>query len=441
MRPRTLLAPALAVLLAGSALPLLAPGPALAAGPTPAPAPAPATAPAAAQPERTALWLPRPTGPFLTGTTLLHLRDRDRVDPLDPEQRRRELRVQVFYPAASTGGRPLAPYAPPGEVAALQAFYPVPKGAFTVQTHSRLQAPVRAGTHKVVFFHHGLCASRTDTTAVNEQLASQGFVVVALASTHESPAVEFPGGRVEKTTDPEYCLAGGDPYSAKSQRVLKDLLAVRVADTRYVLDQLIRLDRGANPDVAGAPLPPGIAGTLDTEQVGIYGHSFGGATAAAVMREDRRFVAGVNLDGLLVGPVERSGLDKPFLVMGSSYHSQASDPSWASFLPRLSGWHRWFRVQGAGHYRFIDLGGSVRRWGLDETLKQQDPETWRLVFGDIGDGVSSAIVRTTTAAFFDRFLRGRAQPLLSSPHAYFPQLQDRTDRIDPAPRSGADSVG
>ena len=37
--------------------------------------------------------------------------------------------------------------------------------------------------------------------------------------------------------------------------------------------------------------------------VAMFGHSLGGATAAAAMLEDQRITAGVNLDGSLVGPV------------------------------------------------------------------------------------------------------------------------------------------
>lgn len=339
--------------------------------------------------------------------------------------------AQLWYPALPAPDRPLAPYAPPGETAVLEANYPddVPDGAFAATTHSRLRAPVLPGTHKVVFFHHGICAFRTDTTAVNEQLASLGFIVVALANTHESPAVEFPGGRVETTTDPSFCATGGDPFSPGNQAILQRLLDVRVADTRFVLDQLERINRGANPDASGRPLPRGLARSMDTSHVGIFGHSFGGGTAAAVMHTDPRFVAGVNLDGLVVGAVVQSGLDRPFLVLGSSYHEPAQDESWAEFLPRLTGWHRWFRVNDAGHYRFIDLGGSVRKWGLEEAIKPLDPETWRLNFGDIDDRPSQEIVISLTSAFFERFLRGRPSPILIRPSAFFPQIEDRTALI------------
>lgn len=388
-----------------------------------------ATSPTADPPADVAITLPQPTGPYLTGTALVHLRDPHRIDPLDPQGGPRELMAQIWYPATAADDQPFAPYAPPGETAALQATYPVPEGAFAATTHSRLGAPVRPGIHRVVFFHHGLCASRTDTTAVNEQLASLGFVVVALANTYESPAVEFPGGRVETTSDPAFCLAGGDPFSAENQAILQRLLAVRVADTRFALDQLEQINRGANPDADGAPLPAGIARSMDTRRVGMFGHSFGGGTAAAVLREDRRFVAGVDLDGFVIGPVATEGLHKPFLVLGSSYHEPAQDPSWATFLPALTGWHRWFRLTDAGHYRFIDLGGSAGKWGLKEQIEPTNPETWRLVFGDIDDATSQQIVIQLTAAFFERFLLHCPAPILDQPGDFFPEIEDLTAQI------------
>jgi hypothetical protein len=167
---------------------------------------------------------------------------------------------------------------------------------------------------------------------------------------------------------------------------------------------------------------------MDTRRVGMFGHSFGGGTAAAVLHADRRFVAGVDLDGFIIGPVAKAGLRKPFLVVGSSYHDTVLDPSWADFLPRLSGWHRWIRVLEAGHYRFIDLGGSAGRWGLKEKIH---PEQWRLNFGDIGDARSQEILVRVTTAFFQKFLCGQREPILDHPERFYPELEDRTHLIDP----------
>jgi hypothetical protein len=86
-------------------------------------------------------------------------------------------------------------------------------------------------------------------------------------------------------------------------------------------------------------------------------------------------------------------------------------------------------VNDAGHYRFMDLGGSVRKWGLEEAIKPISPETWRLNFGDIDDRTSQKIVISLTSAFFERFLRGRQSPILIWPSAFFPKIEDRTALI------------
>ena len=246
------------------------------------------------------------------------------------------------------------------------------------------------------------------------------------------PAVEFPDGRVVTTADPESCAAGADPYSPAGQDTLNRLLDVRVDDVIFTLDQLERVNDGDNPTADGIALPDGLAGSMSLAEVGIYGHSFGGGTAAAVMHADPRFVAGVDLDGFIIGDAATAGLDRPFLVVGSSYHDPQLDQSWAAFLPALRGWHRWFAVTDAGHYRFTDLGASATRWGLDTTLKQQDPDTWTQVFGDIDDATSQEIDRQLVVGFFDRFLRDRTAPILDDPAAQFPDIADRTDEIAPA---------
>jgi predicted dienelactone hydrolase len=392
-----------------------------------APLPGSAALAASTPPAGVAITLAAPTGPFPTGTARIHLRDGARTDPLDPQSRPREVMAQLWYPSRPAAGHPLAAYAPPGEAAGLQATYEVPPGAFTATTHSRLGAPVRPGRHPVVFFHHGLCAARTDTTAVNEQLASLGFVVVALGNTHESTAVEFPGGRVERRTDPTLCEAGADPFGAAGQATLRRLLDVRVADTRFVLDQLERVNRGINPDASRTPLPRGLAGAMDTARVGMFGHSFGGGTAAAVLAADPRFVAGVDLDGFIIGPVAEAGLDRPFLLLGSSYHDTVLDPTWRTFLPALTGWHRWYRVEDAGHSRFTDIGGSAGRWGLKDTV---EPGEWTANFGDIDDRTSQRIVIDLTAAFFRRFLHHRPAPILEHPTRRYPRVEDMTGTIE-----------
>ena len=301
----------------------------------------------------------------------------------------------------------------------------MPAGAFTTPTNSHLGAPADEGDHPVIFFFHGLSASRTDSTIVAEQLASDGYVVVALGSTGESLGVQSRTDRSSRRPTRHHAAAGGDPYSAEGNAVVEKLLDVRVDDVAFTLGELERLTDVDNPDVDGAALPDDLDETMDLTTLGIYGHSFGGSTAAAVMFADDRFAAGVDLDGLIAGPVATAGLDRPFLIVGSSYHDPTFDPSWGTFIPALTGWHRWITEQQAGHYRFIDLGGSVRHWGLDTTMKPADPVTWEQVFGDVDDASSVAINRDLVVGFFDQFLKDEPAAIFDDPAAVHPELVDQ----------------
>jgi dienelactone hydrolase len=366
------------------------------------------------------VYLPEPTGPFQPGTTRVHLVDENRTEELAPGGGPRELMAQLWYPALPVGPARPAPYAPPKEAVALRHLYPGPPDAFEgAVTNSLLDAPALPGHFPVVVFAHGLCGARTDTTVVNEQLASLGFVVVALGVTHESNQVEFPDGRLVGTADPKYCGAGSPPDDPENAAILLKLQRTRVGDVRFTLDELTDLAAGHSD----LEVPWGLDRALNLKRIGMFGHSLGGSTAAQALAEDPRISAGINMDGLVTGSVRHTGLAKPFLLLGSDYHhTSLPDPSWADFLPKLSGWHRWLRVVDAGHYRFIDIGGSATRWQLKPSMP---PEAWELVFDDIDDERSQRILVAYTTAFFQRFLRGLPQPLLDRPSTQYPEVEFR----------------
>jgi alpha-beta hydrolase superfamily lysophospholipase len=137
----------------------------------------------------------------------------------------------------------------------------------------------------VVLYSPGLGGTRDSSTVLVEELVSRGYMVATIDHVHDSGAVEFPDGRVE--------------VGSLTPDVAAQSVAVRVADTRFVLNTLRALNAGGNPDAEHRPLPNGLRGALNLSVVGMFGHSLGGATAAEAMFEDRRIKAGVNLDGTL----------------------------------------------------------------------------------------------------------------------------------------------
>src|SRR5207244_13370464 len=120
-------------------------------------------------------------------------------------------------------------------------------------------------------------------TALCADLASRGYVVVALSEPYESAVSVLAGGQVVgQTAHPDVM---GPPPHPEVQR----LIDIRAADSSFMLDQLSHL---AQLDPA-SPL----VGRLGLGPVGFVGHSIGGATAVHVLASDPRFKVRVQVEG------------------------------------------------------------------------------------------------------------------------------------------------
>ncbi|NUW31820.1 lipase [Nonomuraea sp. SMC257] len=376
--------------------------------------------------------LPAPTLRRPIGTVALRLVDRSRPDPLVTSQPYRELMVSVWYPARRSDGLPLAPQMPPLAAAGFDRDTASDLGVkpgqvdwAATRTHARAGAPADRGAGRlpVVLFSPGFEAPRTLSTVLAEELAARGYAVVTVDHTHEPDQVEFPGGRVERSKLP--------PVKTEEDqaKLFKVLLEARVADLRFVLDELARLNRAGGPGDAGGPghaggpagrgpLPAGLAGALDLSRVGAFGHSMGGATAAQLMRDDPRVDAGANLDGIMLGPAATLGVTRPFLQVAGETTTRDSEPTWKSFWNASTGWKREARLTGAQHFSFFDLqaiypqlAGKLKGLPIAETIGTIDPER------------SVAAQRAYLTAFFDLHLRGRRTPLFDGPSRAYPEVK------------------
>ncbi|MFE0020733.1 alpha/beta hydrolase family protein [Amycolatopsis sp. NPDC059021] len=397
----------------------------------------PATAAPAAAPVR--LTLPALTGPYQAGTTSLHLVDPRRKDPWVASQQR-ELMATVTYPVRHAGTTPRAPQLEPGMAAVMADAAPkllgIPPGsvdwaATRRQAHLGAPADPSLGKRPVVLFSPGYGGPRELDTVLTDDLASRGYVVVSLSHTHESAAVEFPGGRIERSMS-----APGDPVE------MKKAIDARVDDSRFLLDQLSRLANGDNPDAEQRPLPRHLGQALDLSRVGMFGHSYGGYTSGETMYHDRRVGAGINLDGAMAygfgangvpylpGEVVKHGLDRPFLLFGSELadpatgkltdhnHLNPFDRSWVDFWAGQRGWKRDLTIDGSRHHSYSDLQAVVPQ--LSGLMTPANRENF---IGTVDPGRSLTVQRDFVSGFFDLHLRGFDRHLFDGPSPCYPEVK------------------
>ena len=283
--------------------------------------------------------LPEPTGPYLVGII-----DRELIDTT----RGRRLMVSIWYPTDRYGEiAPLTQH--PNEVAAgLGKLAGLPGLPFQHLRYFKLAAseniPVleEGSPFPVLVFSHGLVGLRLQNSSTLQDLASWGYVVVAIDHTDAAAVTVFPDGEARF-----YNLeAFGIPPNVEPDKTIIDerMFPVWVADQRFVYDVL---EMWAVND-------PMFGGRLDVTRIGSFGHSFGGATALEVCRVDARCRAAVNLDGGLYGAIVNQPAVYPLLLMSSAESSQFAETveQWTRMIENASAEAYWLELPGSTHFSF-----------------------------------------------------------------------------------------
>jgi predicted dienelactone hydrolase len=330
--------------------------------------------------------LPQPSGPHLVGAVVFHWTDEQRSETFATSPgERRQVVAQAWYPT-ETAGPPVHYFEAQGRLPAYVDPYP---GWFyadfdKVDTHAAASPPVSAvrPTWPVLLFLPGWGSPREDYSSLCADLASRGYVVVALSHPYESAVSVLADGRVVGAA------GGASVFGAN----MADMTPIRAADSSFVLDQLGRLAQVE-------PASP-LVGHVDVQHAGIVGHSMGGAAAAQVVAEDPRFLVGVNLDGTLPAALARGWhLTVPFLWLQSDGEQQASYLEVRDRLLAGVPDGQVLVLGGTSHTSFTDLSAYMSPLGRQLT----------------GDDGSQALVAATTgdliAAFVAAPLAGPGAPM------------------------------
>ncbi|HEX3942383.1 MAG TPA: hypothetical protein VHX11_12930 [Acidobacteriaceae bacterium] len=352
--------------------------------------------------------LPEPTGSSAIGTRILSLVDTSRVeDPNLAPDRKRELLIQIWYPAQSSSN-PRAPYRRREETTLLSSYQSV------LWTHARWNAPVAATDHPypVILFNPGWTGRRTSDTYLAEDLASHGYVVVGIDHPYNTGPIAFPDGRVLRPQSPG--SMDFDTRTIAQIRAVGDAEMTRqTADTLFVLDQL--------QATAEDPKSP-FYRLLDTNDAGAMGFSFGGSVGAQACALDPRIRSALDLDGSLFGQVQQTGVSKPFMFLQEDPTDLPADRSGLSNGQRVDaalddGDNEMFAKSGG--YR-VYFHGSRHESFTDAAIFSP----WRRfsAAGRIPPRRQFQIVRAYALAFFDQTLKGHPSELLARKDSPFPEV-------------------
>jgi len=355
--------------------------------------------------------LPAPTGTYPVGRSTVEWIDHGRVDPLEPRPGMpRELSVWLWYPAQPGSGRQPAPYAP-GLWAGLHNGGFAETGFDHVVDHAFADVSVAAGRFPVVVLEPGLGFAAPQYTTVAENLASHGYVVAGVTPTYSANLTVLNGHTVSATDAGNPAFDGSDLHDGSAQAAGDRLIGVWAADGHFAASQVDTDSR--------------FTGHVDRTKTIYIGHSLGGAAALEACRTDQHCVGAVDLDGTQYGPVVRSGLTKPMLIIASenSCVTGTCDPVDAdgrssldtarTLLASSTGPAWCYQLDGAAHFNFSDYGAYYLAAPLRALL----------ALGSIDGDTALTIVNAYLTAFVDRVALSRPESLLGQRPSPFHEVE------------------
>ncbi len=320
--------------------------------------------------------LPEPPGPHKVGTRFFEWVDTTRGESFtdNPDDQRR-LVGQIWYPTALASGDASQPYLDHPEqrldMLAYQSGLPrfMLRHMQRVKTNALLDAPLLSQSTKIplVLFSHGLGGMKNQNTIQAEALASHGIAVISVDHAYDAFLTIFSDGSTAdyRASDDEN-RTGDDFWAFRSPQ-----LNTRVADLVFVLNEIERL--GEQPDSIWAH--------LQSDAVGAFGHSFGGATALMLLVKDERVAKALALDGWMVpipSDIISAGTEKPFQYVGQAAWSDPINYNNLDAFLSASSKSEKQLVSGTKHFDYSDapqFSNLTKRFGLSGELSRPELRT------------------------------------------------------------------
>lgn len=358
--------------------------------------------------------LDTPTGTYAIGKISKHFVDESRDEPFTKSaDDHREVIADIWYPSdTELTGSNRAPFHSnieqvTNEISSVLGFPSFLLDNFhDITTHSALNVEVSKNqpSYPVIFYSHSNFGFSSQNTSQFEELASYGYIVVSLSHPYIGTGVVLENGPINTLGDMTW------PTDEEAQFVMETMSD----DAIFVLNELERIN-DQDPDQI-------LTGKMNLEQLGYFGHSYGGASAANALAKDPRFKAGINMDGYPFGHSPDIGIKQPFLYLLSTKVKPAdemSDQEFEAMDLDKETYESYMRerqhkqnssiksdgymatIQGTSHFDYSEFG----RWSpLGKTLGFS---------GSLEPRYLHKMINEVILAFFDKYLKGEANDLLN----------------------------
>lgn len=220
-------------------------------------------------------------------------------------------------------------------------------------------------TYPLVVFSHGSFGFRGSNASTFKDLASNGYVVCSIDHTYHAFFTKQTDGKtiiVNNGFLNDAIAATNDDFDTQTTyNKTQEWLQVRMGDMNLVLNDIEDKVKKSNSDE--------VYHLINTDKIGLFGHSLGGATAAELGRERKDIDAAIVIDGTMLG--EEVGLQNgkvilndtpypiPLLNIYNETHFQDAKQNADTYDNMVAAANavdaRQVVIHGSGHLNFTDL--------------------------------------------------------------------------------------
>lgn len=221
------------------------------------------------------------------------------------------------------------------------------------------------GKYPLIVFSHGAFGVKMSNASTFTELASNGYIVASIDHPYHAAGTIDTEGNLTIGSNAfmqEVIDANSDVYTEKEQfELFSRWMDLRTDDMNFVIDTILKNAEDSKDDIFGR---------IDTDKIGLIGHSLGGAASAQLGRERDDVDAVIDLDGTMLGEYTLNGEGNPTITEESypipllNFYSEyvlnelKADPGYVypnRYITSISPKAFEVSIKGTNHVSYTDL--------------------------------------------------------------------------------------